>query len=202
MNCYPSREERWIAYGITLPDGGYFVERHYERILKQQRGVCRLCGNTNGGKRLAADHAHLCRVPLEIIPPESQMARLAGGKDPSLGPIRSLLCDTCNYKHIGMMDAVLLRYGTDLSTQGTLTEFESPALKFAREYKPLADGWMKKVTTLRKLPEDPALLEAIFLRWRRDLPQGTPLAGILKGVIDHQWSKEHYIGPNRRPRRL
>ena len=50
---------------------GVSVEE-YERMLVEQGGGCKICGNTNSGKRLAVDHDH------------------------QTGQVRGLLCSACN----------------------------------------------------------------------------------------------------------
>jgi hypothetical protein len=45
----------------------------YDALYGQQGGVCRICGGTNNGKRLAVDHCH------------------------ETGEVRALLCGGCNF---------------------------------------------------------------------------------------------------------
>lgn len=53
------------AYGITLED--------YDRMLKDQSGVCKICAKTPGKRALCVDHDH------------------------KTGAVRGLLCDQCNF---------------------------------------------------------------------------------------------------------
>lgn len=53
-----------VAYGVSIDN--------YMELLKSQNGVCAICENTNGKKRLCVDHCH------------------------KTGKLRGLLCDPCN----------------------------------------------------------------------------------------------------------
>lgn len=55
-------------------------EERYYRMLKDQNGLCALCGGNNGGKPLFVDHDHSC---------------CPAGKSCG-GCVRALLCRTCN----------------------------------------------------------------------------------------------------------
>lgn len=57
------------AFGITIDE--------YEKLLKSQGGVCKICGNKQNGKHLAVDHNH------------------------ATNKIRGILCDNCN-RGLGM----------------------------------------------------------------------------------------------------
>lgn len=61
-----------ISHGITIPD--------YVTMLAIQQGVCKICGGTDNGRRLAIDHDHSC-CP----------GHYSCGKC-----IRGLLCQRCN----------------------------------------------------------------------------------------------------------
>lgn len=55
-----------IRYGILI--------EHYERLLREQRGHCAICGASPSRSRLAVDHDH------------------------RTGKVRGLLCFSCNYR--------------------------------------------------------------------------------------------------------
>jgi len=66
-------------YGITSED--------YERMLKEQKGGCAICGSTPKKRRLAVDHNH------------------------KTGRIRGLLCFPCNYGIGWLKDNAKKAYG-------------------------------------------------------------------------------------------
>lgn len=66
---YWSQQLKW-KYGISIET--------YNKMSEEQRGLCAVCGNDNGGKRLCVDHRH------------------------DTGKVRGLLCTSCN-KAIGQL---------------------------------------------------------------------------------------------------
>jgi protein-arginine kinase activator protein McsA len=66
--------EVFKRYGVSLED--------YSSMLKQQQGVCAICGGNNNGKRLVVDHNH------------------------KTGSVRELLCNGCNTGIGGLKDSV------------------------------------------------------------------------------------------------
>ncbi len=69
-------------YGISIDT--------YESMLERQRGVCAICGQPPGERRLAVDHKH------------------------DTGTVRGLLCEKCN-RGLGLFrdDQALLRAAAD-----------------------------------------------------------------------------------------
>jgi Recombination endonuclease VII len=82
--CRPKEQQRWQARSTSFPYGnGQFipvkdVQEARHRLLKEQNGLCAICGNKESERRLALDHCH------------------------DTGKIRGLLCGTCN-TGIGML---------------------------------------------------------------------------------------------------
>jgi len=100
-------------YGISL--------KEYNEILLSQNGVCDICKNENGAKKLGVDHCH------------------------RTGNIRGLLCDSCN-KGLGMFrdNPDLLRRAIDyLSREGMQTtrnflvkpEYKNGKVKLVKIFK-------------------------------------------------------------------
>ena len=76
---WKSREARWKAQGISLPDGTPFLRANYHQLLDAQGGGCALCGRypPMWSQTLAVDH------------------------NAKSGIARGLLCDECNQLAVG-----------------------------------------------------------------------------------------------------
>lgn len=79
--CPECRAKRWACQGILAADGASpFTVEMFEALNEKQGGVCACCGKGRGKQELNVDHEH--RNP-----------------DGS-GPVRALLCGTCNSRVI------------------------------------------------------------------------------------------------------
>jgi hypothetical protein len=96
------------TYGIT--------EAEYEAILKEQKGVCWICGKPPKKRRLHVDHKHVLRDKKQ--PPEETRKR-----------VRGLLCWSCN--------GAIAKFRDDVAKLRTAADYceQWPAQRILKEKK-------------------------------------------------------------------